>query len=120
MKTILLLIILSTPGLCHSQNKFWFSNKVEVGYGKAFISEQVSFKEGVFVKNTVGLGLKLKVSKKETLVPALHQTTAANPAPSSSSPRKQAGGTPRRSGIHKVLTRAMPLSPPHAAGSGAL
>lgn len=64
MKTILLLIILSTPGLCHPQNKFWFSNKVEVGYGKAFISEQVSFKEGVFTKNTIGLGLKLKVSKK--------------------------------------------------------
>jgi hypothetical protein len=64
MKTILLLIILSTPGLCHTQNKFWFSNKVEVGYGKAFISEQVSFKEGVFTKNTFGLGLKLKVSKK--------------------------------------------------------
>ncbi|MDB4348889.1 hypothetical protein OAA64_01040 [bacterium] len=64
MKTILLLMILSTPGLCHSQNKFWFSNKVEVGYGKAFISDQVSFKEGVFVKNTFGLGLKVKVSKK--------------------------------------------------------
>ena len=64
MKTILLLIILSTPGLCHSQNKFWFSNKVEVGYGKVFISEQVSFKKGLFTKNTVGLGLKLKVSKK--------------------------------------------------------
>ncbi len=64
MKTILLLIILSTPGLCHSQNKFWFSNKVEVGYGKVFISEQVSFKEGRFIKNNIGLGLKLKVSKK--------------------------------------------------------
>ena len=64
MKSILLLIILSTPGLCHPQNKFWFSNKVEVGYGKAFISEQISFKEGVLIKNAVGLGLKLKVSKK--------------------------------------------------------
>ena len=64
MKSILLSIILSAPGLCHSQNKFWFSNKVEVGYEKVFISEQVSFKEGVFVKNTVGLGLKLKVFKK--------------------------------------------------------
>ena len=64
MKSILLLIILSIPGLCHSQNKFWLSNKVEVGYGKAFISEQVSFKEGRFIKNTIGLGLKLKISKK--------------------------------------------------------
>ena len=64
MKTILLLMILSTPGLCHSQNKFWFSNKVEVGYGKAFISEQISFKGGTFIKNTVGIGLKLKASKK--------------------------------------------------------
>ena len=64
MKNILLLIILSTPGVCHSQNNFWLSNKIEVGYGKIFISEQVSFRDGVLEKNTIGLGLKIKVSKK--------------------------------------------------------
>jgi len=54
------------PASCYSQDKLWFSNKIEVGYGKVFVSEQISFKSGIFIKNTVGLGLKFKISKKAT------------------------------------------------------
>ena len=63
MKYLLFVATLLLPLAISAQPKLWFSNKIEVGYGKLFIAEQVTLEEGVFTKNSVGLGLKFKVSK---------------------------------------------------------
>ena len=43
-----------------ADDKVWFSNKTEIGYGKLFIAEQVKFEEGAFISNTVFIGTKFK------------------------------------------------------------
>jgi len=63
MKYLLFVVILLLPLAISAQPKLWFSNKIEVGYGKVFIAEQVTLERGVFTKNSVGLGLRFKVSK---------------------------------------------------------
>tara|TARA_B100001250_G_C19766180_1_gene774869 strand:- start:964 stop:1263 length:300 start_codon:yes stop_codon:yes gene_type:complete len=63
MKRIVLSSVLVTalyPSLVKADDKVWFSNKTEVGYGKLFIAEQVKFEEGTFVNNTVFIGAKFK------------------------------------------------------------
>tara|TARA_Y100000310_G_C20320503_1_gene640513 strand:+ start:181 stop:471 length:291 start_codon:yes stop_codon:yes gene_type:complete len=64
MKQLLFAILLLFPSIAKSQDKLWFSNKIEAGYGKIFISEAVTFKDGLFTKNAFGLGLKFKISDK--------------------------------------------------------
>lgn len=62
MKNILLILITLVPSVGIAQPKFWFSNKVEIGYDKAFMSEKVTFKEGVLTKSAFSSGLKFKIS----------------------------------------------------------
>jgi len=56
----ILLLLFSIPAASHP--KFWFSNKAEIGFGKVFINETVTVKEGIFTKNRLATGLKFKVS----------------------------------------------------------
>tara|TARA_Y100000310_G_C20632706_1_gene789491 strand:- start:1368 stop:1658 length:291 start_codon:yes stop_codon:yes gene_type:complete len=62
MKYVLLLFLLISTSSAVAKDKLWFSNKVEAGYGRVFISETVTFKEGLFTKNAFGAGLKFKIS----------------------------------------------------------
>tara|TARA_B100000700_G_C14819942_1_gene749375 strand:- start:97 stop:387 length:291 start_codon:yes stop_codon:yes gene_type:complete len=62
MKNILLILITLIPSVGIAQPKFWFSNKVEIGYDKAFMSEKVTFKEGALTKSAFSSGLKFKIS----------------------------------------------------------
>jgi len=54
-----------TAGLCPphatAEDKIWFSNKTEVGYGSLFIAEQIKFEGGLFASNTMFAGAKIKI-----------------------------------------------------------
>jgi len=58
-QTLFIILFLSFPFSSAAKDKFWISNKIEIGYGKIFLSEQFSFD-----KNSFGLGLKFKLSDK--------------------------------------------------------
>jgi len=62
MKQALLVILLLLPAPTFAQDKFWISNKVEVGYGNIFLSEHVHFEKNEFIKSNTAMGLKLKLS----------------------------------------------------------
>jgi hypothetical protein len=64
MKQLLFAILLLFPSFAKSQDKLWFSNKIEAGYGKIFISEAITFKNGLLTKNAFGAGLKFKITDK--------------------------------------------------------
>jgi len=64
MKQLLIILVTIFPLSALGNPKFWFSNKVEAGYEKIYISEQVTFEDGVFIKNATGLGFRFKMSKK--------------------------------------------------------
>ena len=59
---ILLFLLLPLPSA--AKDKFWISNKIEIGYDKVFLSEQIAFKSNEFSKNGIAIGLKFKLSKK--------------------------------------------------------
>ena len=59
---MLLILSLFITSPSNAEPKFWLSNKIEAGYGKVVISEQVTFKDQSVTKNTIGIGLKLKLS----------------------------------------------------------
>jgi len=59
---IFLLLLLPLSGA--AKDKFWISNKIEIGYDKVFLSEQVAFKSNEFSKNGIAIGLKFKLSEK--------------------------------------------------------
>ena len=42
-------LIFAFPAM--AQDKFWISNKIEVGYSKTFISNQIKFNQDEFIKN---------------------------------------------------------------------
>ena len=44
------------------QSKLWISNKIEAGYDKVFISNQVRFERNEIVRNSLASGLRFKVS----------------------------------------------------------
>jgi len=62
MKHILLLFLLISTSSAVAKDKLWFSNKVEAGYGKVFITEAVTFEEGLFTKSAFSAGLRFKIS----------------------------------------------------------
>ena len=63
MKKLLLILSLFITSSSSAEPKFWLSNKIEAGYGKVVISEQITFKEQSITKNTIGVGLKFKLSE---------------------------------------------------------
>ena len=67
MKQFLFIFLLLLPHSALAQPKLWFSNKVEVGYGKIFVGEKIAFENGVFTKNSVTTGLKFKVAENINL-----------------------------------------------------
>jgi len=63
MKILLFMFILLFPIQSIAKDKIWFSNKVEVGYGKVFVGEKITFENNVFSKNSFIAGLKFKISE---------------------------------------------------------
>ena len=53
-------LLLSLPAV--AKDKLWISNKLEIGYNKVFISEQVRFNRNEFTRNSLAMGLRFKVS----------------------------------------------------------
>ncbi len=53
-------LIFAFPAM--AQDKFWISNKIEVGYSKTFISNQIKFNQDEFIKNDFAVGLKFKLT----------------------------------------------------------
>jgi len=64
MKRILLILATLTPTTLYAEPNFWFSNKIEAGYENVFLIEQVTFEDNVFTKNTLGAGIKFKITNK--------------------------------------------------------
>ena len=62
MKPLLFTLLLFLPYSAMANDKFWFSNKIEIGYDKIFLSERVLFEENKFIKNGIAIGLKFKLS----------------------------------------------------------
>ena len=62
MKMLILFLVLFISSIALGQDKFWVSNKLEVGYDKTFISNQVTFNRDEFTKNGLAAGLKFKVA----------------------------------------------------------
>ena len=56
----LFLLLFSSPAM--ASGKFWISNKLEIGYNKTFVSNQVSFNRDEFTKNGFAAGLKFKLN----------------------------------------------------------
>ena len=67
MKILILFILLFISPSVSAQSKFWVSNKIEVGYDKIFISDQVTYSLGKFTKNGFATGLKFKLSNNTKL-----------------------------------------------------
>ena len=63
MKQLLFIFLFLFPLFVTAQPKLWFSNKIEVGYGKVFVGEKVVFKSGIFTKNSITTGLKFRVAE---------------------------------------------------------
>jgi hypothetical protein len=59
------LLLFSFP--VFAQDNFWVSNKLEVGYNKAFISNQATFNYNEFTKNSLAAGLKFKLNDNANL-----------------------------------------------------
>ena len=54
------MLLLSLP--VAAKDKLWISNKLEIGYDKIFISNQVRFDRDEFTRNSLATGLRFKVS----------------------------------------------------------
>jgi len=67
MKQFLFIFLFLLPHTASAQPKLWFSNKVEVGYGKVFVGEKVVFESGNFTKNSITTGLKFKMAENINL-----------------------------------------------------
>ena len=62
MKTLIVTLLLLISSTADAKGKFWVSNKLGVGYDKIFISNQVRFDRDEFVRNSLAVGLRFKVS----------------------------------------------------------
>ena len=62
MKTAIIFFVLMLSSTAVAKDKFWVSNKIEVGYDKIFISDQVRFDRNEFTRNSLAMGLRFKVS----------------------------------------------------------
>ena len=50
-----------------AKDKFWISNKIEIGYDKVFVSEQVSFNRNEFIRNSLSTGIRVKLNDNTNL-----------------------------------------------------
>ena len=67
MKFTIPILILIFSTYAHANDKFWISNKIEMGYNKVYVSEQVTFKGGEFIKNSLSSGLRFEITKQAML-----------------------------------------------------
>jgi len=67
MKIIILFFLLLFAAPAFAKGGFWVSNKLEVGYNKAFVSNQVTFNRDEFTKNGFATGLKFKLNDSTNL-----------------------------------------------------
>jgi hypothetical protein len=58
--TIIVLLLITPPAFAN--DKFWISNRLEVGYDKVFVSNQVRFDRDEFTRNRLAAGLRFKIS----------------------------------------------------------
>ncbi len=64
---LMMLVLFLLPVSSAAKDKFWISNKLEIGYDKAFISNQLTFDREQFVKNSAAIGLKNKLDKNVSI-----------------------------------------------------
>ena len=62
MKHLLFIILLLIPFTSTAKDKFWISNKIEIGYDKIFLSEMICIKSNEFSKNGIAIGLKFEIA----------------------------------------------------------
>ena len=64
MKTLIAILFLPMliPASATAKDKFWVSNKIEIGYDKVFLSDQVRFDRSEFTRNSLAMGLRFKAS----------------------------------------------------------
>jgi hypothetical protein len=48
----------------YAQPTYWMSARVEMGYGKAYISQNIKFEKATIIKNSTSVGLKFKLFKE--------------------------------------------------------
>jgi len=66
MRILTIAFILLLSSSASAKGKFWLSNKLEVGYDKVFISNQVRFDRDELTRNSLASGLRFKVSDTTT------------------------------------------------------
>jgi len=66
MKMLVTIFVLLLSSSAVAKDKLWISNKLEIGYGKIFISEQVRFDRNEFTRNRIASGLRFKISDTAT------------------------------------------------------
>jgi len=62
MKILTLVFVLLLSSVALAKDKFWVSNKLEVGYGKIFISDQIRLDNNESIRNSLAIGTRFKVS----------------------------------------------------------
>jgi hypothetical protein len=67
MRMLIPLFLLLFTQPTFARGKLWVSNKLEIGYDKVFVSNQVTFDSDKFTKNGFAAGLKIKLSDDTSL-----------------------------------------------------
>ena len=52
------------PAQAKADDKFWFSNRIELGYDKLFLRESFTVRDNQITRNRISLGVNFKLSEK--------------------------------------------------------
>lgn len=66
MKILIVIFLLVLTQPVDANGRFWISNKLEVGYDKAFVSNQIRFDRDEVTRNSLASGLRFRVSDTTT------------------------------------------------------
>jgi len=62
MKQCLFIFLIFSSSSAYAQNKFWLTNKIEIGYNNIYVSESITIEDRTFSKNAVAVGLIFKLA----------------------------------------------------------
>ncbi len=64
LQAVVLYIWFLFPTKANATDKFWFANRVEIGYDKMFVRESFTVRNNQVTRNRISFGLNFKLSEK--------------------------------------------------------
>ena len=64
LQAVIIYIWLMFPAQAKADDKFWFSNRIELGYDKLFLRESFTVRDNQITRNRISLGVNFELSEK--------------------------------------------------------